>query len=57
MKLRAQDGVHGIGIDGREFVNDPDGCIDLPDDLVDVALRNGYEPCSHIATEAPAAQE
>ena len=49
MKLAALPGVSGINIAGIEYLNDASGCVNVPDEVVDVALKNGYEPCSHVA--------
>lgn len=49
MKLKAKEGVAGIGVGGIEYVNDADGCIDMPDVFVGIALANGYEPSDHMA--------
>ena len=49
MKLKAKQGVAGLGLGGVEYVNDAAGCIDVPTDFVDIALANGYEPVSHLA--------
>ena len=42
MKLKAEAGVAGIALMGVEYVNDSEGCVVVPDDLVAVALANGY---------------
>lgn len=44
MKLHAKAGVAGVCLMGVEYANDSSGCIDVPADLVSVALANGYEP-------------
>jgi len=42
VKLKAAPGVAGIALMGVEYVNDSDGCIVVPDDLVGAARSGGY---------------
>jgi hypothetical protein len=42
MKLKALPDVRGLGVGGVEYANDADGCINLPDEFVAVALEAGY---------------
>lgn len=54
MKLRAKDGVKGVGIGGREFVCDEHGLIELPDEFVAAALEHGFE---HVPAHAHRAKK
>ena len=43
MKLKAHDGVSGIALLGVEYALDADGFATVPDDLVPVAVANGFD--------------
>lgn len=43
MRLKANPGVSGIALMGREYTPDAEGCINLDADLVPVALESGFE--------------
>jgi hypothetical protein len=45
MKLKAKDGVRGVGVGGKEYTVDAEGCIDVPDEFVSAVLKAGFVHC------------
>ncbi len=57
MKLQAKPGVRGICIGGIEYLVDSRGMLELPNEHVDSALKNGFDLPSQPQTEAQKLKE
>jgi hypothetical protein len=42
-KLKAKDGIRGVGIGGVEYTVDNTGCVNVPDEYEDAVLKAGFE--------------